>query len=154
MDDNTKPKVAYIGIVYDSYTPQVEACITRDLIGFQQKVKTKYRNAELVVVSDQDSMDRLLNALGIRRTYSLTMAKLWMQYKALDGEWPEIPGQYETVYQRNLFQKVKRPNIDPGEHSPYYLPEPGRVVPDIISLLRPAPNAYGLTDPTLALQWG
>lgn len=146
----SKPHTQYLGIAFDSYTPQIEAQITRDLIACQAIMGVEASTTDLVVVSDQENMDRLLDALLMRRTPALAMAKLWLQYKALDGEWPKVPETAETVYQRNLYQRVKAPNLDDGEHAPYYLPTPGRIVPDMISLLRPAPNGYAFADPWLA----
>ena len=142
MTTMNKPNTHYVGFVYDSYTPQVESQILKDIISFQATMGNRQKDTELVAVSSHDHMDKLLTVLGIRRTPALKLAKLWMQYKALDGDWPEVPDTARLVYQRNLYQRIRLPHIDPKEHASYYLPEPGRVVPDIISLLRPTPNAF------------
>ncbi|QRE00348.1 hypothetical protein [Burkholderia phage BCSR5] len=148
-------KPVYIGVVYNDYTPQVENQLTRDLIMVSGMVAM--RDRDIVIVSEDPRMDRLLSALNARRAYLPALPKVWFQYKT-DELQPQIPAEAPlevcTVVQRDLYQRVKEGHLDTAEQGAYYLPPQGRINPDVISLLRPAPNGFNYGDPMLTMMWG
>jgi len=139
-----KPEtIKYFGIIYDRYTPQVEGQILRDCLMLQEVArKTSYDQVTIVCTSDD--FDHLLDVLGMERTSDTTKTREWLVYKTGE-QWPQPPGDVETVVERDMEQKRKAPNmqvLDGLHNNGYYLPPQGRLSPDTISLLRPAPNGY------------
>ena len=149
MPDELLPR--YVGVVFDTYTPQVEGQLTRDVIAFQNS--PVMRDRELVIVCASDQPDRLLQALKVRRSPVLTLASVYIKYKT-EELWPEVPEHVTTEIERDLYQAVARPNLDPTPRPGYFMPPQGRPAPDSIGLKRPAPNGYAPIDPGVVLLWG
>lgn len=146
-------KPIYIGVVYNHYTPQVEAQLTRDLIHVLNL--HSMRGRDCVVVSQDGRLDPVIQSLGCRRAYLPKLPKTWFQYRTKE-DWPELvpearPGG--TVIQRDLYVPVKEGNLQEAEQGAYYLPPQGRISPDVISLLRPAPNGFAYPDPMISFIW-
>jgi hypothetical protein len=113
------------------------------------------RYDELVIVCDSDRADAVLKSIGLRRSNLPSAAKSWILYKTKE-EYPEEPEWCTTVTHRDLWQPRKAQNltvVDDDQNNGYYLPPQGRIAPDTISLLRPAPNGYVPTDPALVMIW-
>jgi hypothetical protein len=143
----------YYGLKWDDYTPAVEGQILRDCMALQAVAQG--RIDELVIVCDSDKADGVLKALGLRRLNLPQKARSWVLYKTKE-EYPEEPEWCRTVIHRDLWQPRKPDNLtvlDDEHTNGYYLPPQGRLAPDTISLLRPAPNGYIPTDPALVMIW-
>src|ERR1700676_2090375 len=126
----------YFGVVFDAYTPQVEAQLLRDTLALQRVAQNLKR--ELVIVCESDKPDRMLQAIGCRRVPTTELTKSWIMYKTRE-EWMEEPVDSETVVPRDLYQPVKQNKLrvlDEQHTNGYYLPPQGRLSPDTISLLR------------------
>lgn len=149
----TEVRRFYYGLKWDTYSPAVEGQILRDCMALQAVASHKYD--ELVIVCDSDKADPVLKSIGLRRTNLPQRAKSWILYKTGE-EYPEEPEWCNTVTHRDLWQEPKASNLqvnDDDEANGYYLPPQGRLAPDTISLLRPAPNGYVPTDPALIMIW-
>lgn len=145
----------YIGCIFDSYTPQVEGQLTRDIIALTGLAAKRHADEEIVIVCDSDKPDRLLDALNVRRVPTAQLARTWLVYRT-NEDWPEVPEFARTVIQRDLFVKVRRNTMrinGPAQSEGYYLPPQGRPRPDKIGMVRPAPNGYVPVDPALILLW-
>jgi hypothetical protein len=150
---NGKPKVAYMGVVYDQYTPAVEGQLLRDCLVLQSVARNKYN--EIVIICEDDSPDRMLAALGITRQGDPNLAKDWIMYRTRE-DWPEEPENTRTLIQRDLYQPIADSNMvvmEDGHNNGFYLPPQGRLSPDTLSLLRPAPNGYIPIPSALILMW-
>lgn len=151
---STNPRRIYCGIVFDEYTPQIENQILRDCL-LLQKVADKQKYDELVIVCESARPEAVLRGLGIRRVPLNKLAGSWLVYKT--GEyWPEVPGEPKLIYERDMQQKKTKSNLfdlSDDANIGYYLPPQGRLSPDTISLLRPAPNGYIPADPALLMLW-
>lgn len=147
-------KKVYVGIIFDEYTPPVEAQILRDCMMLQH---TASSSEEVVLVTDSNKVDRLLDSIGMRRVPTAKLAKLWILYKTQEY-WPEAPEWATTEVQRDMWVAKKDPKIlrevDEAESNGYYLPPQGRLSPDTLSLERPAPNGYVPTDPSIFMVYG
>ncbi len=151
--DPFKKKRLYFGLLFDDYTPQVEAQILRDCLAIQSMSYGKYD--ELVMVCDNPRVDAVLGGLGLRSVPTKSLTKRWFIYKT-KRDWPQEPEGSTLVIQRDLYQPVKEQILtvlDDQHTNGYYLPPQGRLKPDTISLLRPAPNGYVPLDPSLILLW-
>jgi hypothetical protein len=155
MDQAVKPiRRKYFGVIFDDYTPQVECQLLRDCLVLLE-VARKSRYDEVVIVCDNDKPDKLLDSLGMRRVPTKTLTKEWLIYKT-KPDWPEDPDDSRLVVQRDLYVKIKKIDLKvlkDTQTDGYYLPPQGRISPDTISLLRPAPNGYQPVDPALILIW-
>lgn len=143
----------YLGVIFDEYTPQVEAQLLRDCLAAQSVAD---RNEELVIACESDKADRMLESIGIRRVPLMSKARELLLYKT-EEFWPEYPEHIRTVILRDLYVPKKNPNVllevDPDQANGYYLPPQGRLSPDTLSLERPAPNGYIPLDPSMIMQW-
>jgi hypothetical protein len=143
----------YFGVIFDAYTPAVESQMLRDVMSLQRVAQNCKR--ELVVVCESDKPDRMLSAIGCRRVPTTQLTKSWIMYKTKQ-DWLAEPEDSEVVIPRDLYVPVKRGKLrvlDESHSNGYYLPPQGRLSPDTISLLRPAPNGYVMCDPWLVLNW-
>jgi hypothetical protein len=143
----------YFGVVFDAYTPQVESQMMRDVMALQRVAQNSKR--ELVIVCQSDRPDRMLSGIGCRRVPTAKLTRSWIMYKTKQ-DWMEEPENSEVIVPRDLYQPVKRGKLrvlDDSHSNGYYLPPQGRLSPDTISLLRPAPNGYVMVDPWLVLNW-
>jgi len=148
-----KPKVRHMGVLYDEYTPAVEGQLLRDCLVLQEVARHKYN--EIVIVCADQGPDRMLAALGLTRLSDPSLAKDWICYKT-KIDWPEEPENTRTLIQRDLYQPVQDRNMvvmDDQRNNGYYLPPQGRLSPDTLSLLRPAPNGYVPVSPFLIAIW-
>jgi len=129
----------YIGILFDEYTPQVESQILRDCMAMQHITD---RDEEVVLVTDSDKPDRVLEALGMRSVPTLKLAKTWIIYKTKEM-WPEAPEWAQTEIQRDLWQskkEMKLLQVDEAEANGYYLPPQGRLSPRLLKDRDPSPK--------------
>jgi len=145
----------YVAMKWTDYTPQVESQITRDVIALTSLAAKRNADEEIVIVSDSDKADKVIDALGVRRVPLLHLARIWLVYKTGE-EWPEVPETARHIIQRDMQVRVKRPNMrvnDNLQGDGYYLPPQGRPRPDKIQMIRPAPNGYSPVDPALIILW-
>ena len=84
----------YFGVVFDAYTPQVEAQMLRDTLALQRV--SQNLNRELVIVCESDKPDRMLSGLGCRRVPSPDLTKSWIMYKTGE-QWMEEPEDSEVI---------------------------------------------------------
>jgi hypothetical protein len=143
----------YFGVIFDEYTPAVESQMLRDCMALQRVAQNS--KCELVIVCESDKPDRMLQAIGLRRVPTTTLTKSWIMYKTRD-EWMEEPEGSDVVIPRDLYVSVRKNKLrvlDEEHTNGYYLPPQGRLSPDTVSLLRPAPNGYVMVDPWLVLNW-
>ena len=148
-----KPKIRYMGMFWDEYTPAVEGQMLRDCIVMLDLARHKYN--EVVIVCERDEPDRMLAGLGMTRSPRTELARDWICYK-VGPDWPSEPENTRLLVQRDLYQPKQADNLmvlDDQHTNGYYLPPQGRLAPDSISLLRPAPNGYVPTDPALIMLW-
>lgn len=148
-----KPRIKYMGILYDDFTPAVEGQILRDCLVMMGVARNKYN--ELIIVAPDDRPERVVNGLGLTLEVDPARAKDWVTYRTRE-EWPQEPEGTRLLVQRDLFMPVKDKNmvvLDEQHTNGYYLPPQGRLSPDTLSLLRPAPNGYIPTDPALLMLW-
>jgi len=139
-------------MIFDEYTPQVEAQILRDC---QALLSAAGRDEEIVIVCESDKPTRVLDAIGMRMIPTLPLPKTWILYKTQEY-WPTEPEWATTVIQRDLWQSVKEQKllqVDEKDSNGYYLPPQGRLSPDTLSLERPAPNGYVPVDPSMIAIW-
>lgn len=117
-----KPKILFMGVQFDRYTPAVEGQITRDCILLLSNARHKYQ--DMVVVCLTEEPKRAVEALGLTLDTDVSMAKNWIVYKTGEG-WPDVPDGTRTVVQRDLYAPTKRPDmqvLEPGQDTGYYLP--------------------------------
>lgn len=148
------PKRKYFGAIFDEYTPQVEAQLLRDCIVLLE-VARKQRYDEVVLVCESEKPDALLAAINMRRVTIPTLTTEWLVYRTQE-QWPMVPEGATLEVQRDLWVPTKNVQLTvmkDAQSEGYYLPPQGRISPDTISLLRPAPNGYIPADPALMLIW-
>jgi hypothetical protein len=139
----------FFGVKWDSYTPQVEAQLTKDLIA----MSTQARGLNFVMVCDSNEADRLLISMRVKRITASTFATMWIMYRTQEESHIEIPEHAVTILERDMSMDVAAPVIDPGTHSGYALTPQGRVAPDRIGINRPAPNSSAKPDYALIMLW-
>lgn len=142
----------YVGILFDQWTPQVEAQMLKDV---QQCRTVADSGEEVVVCCTSDKPDPMLRQLDTRRVPTIQMATFWIVYRTKE-DWPASPDWCTTEVHRDLYVPLKRsPLMHPDENNSngYYLPPQGRLSPDTLSLDRPAPNGYISVDPSLIMIW-
>jgi len=135
-----KPRIAYMGVQYSDYTPAVEGQMLRDCLTLMAHARNRY--SELVIVGFDSQPQRMLSGLGLTLLTKPELAKDWITYRTRE-DWPEEPENTRTLVQRDLFVPTADPKMmvmDDLKNKGYYLPPQGRLSPDTISLLRPAPN--------------
>jgi hypothetical protein len=139
---NVDKQVKFMGVLYDEYIPSVESQMLRDCLIMMNVARHKYRN--LIIVCPDPAPERMLNALGISRESDPSRTQDWISYRTQES-WPQEPPGARNIIQRDLYvPKPSGPQMqvnDPGING-YFLPPLGRLSPDTISLLRPAPNGY------------
>jgi hypothetical protein len=148
-----KPVVKYMRVLFDTYTPAVEGQMLRDCLVMMEVARHRYN--EVVIVCEDERPDRMLNGLGLTRLPEHPEAKDCIMYRTSE-QWPDEPEGIRTLIQRDLWVPVKDQNmtvLDEQHTNGYYLPPQGRLSPDTLSLLRPAPNGYIPTDPALLMLW-
>jgi hypothetical protein len=138
-----------IGLVWDKYTPQVEGQITRDFIAMQSEGP----RVQLLVVTPDDSADRLFAMLGVEKSLAPEIAKLWITYQT-GPEKVLAPEHAQTVIERDLFIPKARNNIDTGHHTGYYMKPQGRITSPSMNVHHPSPTHMGgQTDPIVIWLW-
>lgn len=136
-----------VGLIWDTYTPQVEAQIVRDVIAMQSS--TGNRPAQLRIWCLPDAM-RAITALGVEAGTSEDVT-LWVTYKT--GEEPvDAPEDALEIIERDLYVPHKESTLDDNPHSGYYLRPQGRIVNNKIRQLMPKHS--GPTNPILVMLWG
>lgn len=140
----------HFGIVWDAYTPPVEAQLTRDLIVIKNKLAS---STELVCCCESSLADRVLNSFGIIRMPPLTLATTWILYSVTPDTFIEAPEWATTVVKRDLEVTFTKPNIRDVELPGYYLAPGDRPAPPR-NLQMPSINNTGNSDPSLFLIWG
>lgn len=144
--------VKFFGVLYDNYTPAVESQMLRDCLIMMNVARHKYRN--LIIVCPDPSPDRMLAALGLERESDPSRTQDWISYRT-EEDWPQTPPGARNVIQRDLYlPKPNGPTMQVVDNdNGYYLPPQGRLSPDTISLLRPAPNGYAYAPPEMLMLW-
>jgi hypothetical protein len=133
---NNDVGVKFFGVIYDEYTPAVEGQMLRDCLIMMNVARHKYRN--LIVVCPDPAPERMLNGLGLDRESDPSRTQDWISYRTQE-DWPR------NIIQRDLYvPKPSGPQMQVNEdgNNGYYLPPQGRLSPDTISLLRPAPKQF------------
>lgn len=149
---NADKQVKFFGVLYDEYTPAVESQMLRDCLIMMNVARHKYRS--LIVVCPDPAPDRMLAGLGLERESDPSRTRDWISYRT-EEDWPQTPPGARNVIQRDLYMpKPSGPTMQVVENdNGYYLPPQGRLSPDTISLLRPAPNGYAYAPPEMLLLW-
>lgn len=151
----TASKRVYVGLLFDEYSPAVESQVMRDCMVMQGIAG---RDEEIVLITESDKLDKMLDSLGLRRIPTGKLAKMWILYRSQSDEWPAVPDWATTEVRRDLYVPKKNPNIlrqvSEQESNGYYLPPQGRLSPDTLSLERPAPNGYVPLDTSIFFVWG
>lgn len=138
-----------IQIIYDQYTPAVEAQITRDLIA----LKSTHPKSEFAVICASNDTERLLESFGIP-LYPKGTSHLTLVYKVSD-QWPDHPSETEaTVVMRDLYVYEDTLTVDGTPTVGYYMPEQGRSIPNQVDLVKRGPTGPGGVDPAILLLWG
>lgn len=143
-----------IGIIYDEYTPAVEAQLTRDIIALQNAHPRD--EFEVQCVGDEPSMDRLLNAFNIVRVTGGKPA-LYVVYRTTEW-WPEYPDERTaTVICRDLYIEDAAPRMSGEPSVGYYVPTTqGRPIrpQNPLNRMGHKGNGKGMVDPAIKLIWG
>lgn len=137
-----------IGLMWDQYTPAVEGQITRDIIAMQNMGP----QVDLMVVCSDNSADRLLNTLGVKRSAAEALAGLWITYRT-KAELLHAPEHATTVIERDLYVDSADTSLDSQPHPGYYMKPQGRIIPPSLNRHKPPPSHYGVTDPMVILLW-
>ncbi len=141
--------VAVCGLWWDVFTPAVEGQITRDIIALQSQGAVQ---TQLMVVCRDNSADRLLDALGVKRSVAHALASLWITYRTGEKR-VEAPEHAETVIERDLHVNDSSTQLDPTPKPGYYMRPQGRIKAPSNILQRPMPIHNGQTDPMIVLLW-
>lgn len=150
---NNDVNIKFFGVIYDEYTPAVEGQMLRDCLIMMNVARHKYRN--LIVVCPDPAPERMLNGLGLDRESDPSRTQDWISYRTGE-DWPQEPPGARNIIQRDLYvPKPSGPQMQVNEdgNNGYYLPPQGRLSPDTISLLRPAPNGFAYAPPEMLLLW-
>jgi hypothetical protein len=94
--------------------------------------------------------------LGLDRESDPSRTQDWISYRTGE-DWPQAPPGARNIIQRDLYvPKPSGPQMQVNEdgNNGYYLPPQGRLSPDTISLLRPAPNGFAYAPPEMLLLSG
>lgn len=142
----------HFGLVWDHYSPAVEAQIVRDVIAMQNFGGN--RPLELICCCEASNADPVLRSFSIKRIPTTGLATMWIGYSTTLDEEVEFPEHAKVVIKRDLAIQQSEPYLRDIERPGYYLPEPGRIGPDSLSIHKPAPNGYGFVDPAIVLLWG
>ncbi len=120
-----------VGVVWDNYTPAVEAQLLKDILALQAEA-TKWPGTELQIACRSSAVDRLLAVLHVIRSSDLSDVNIWRTYQtgADRVHLPEdVTASYEQVSECVLYvpPKPNRNNLqvikdDPG----YALKQGGR----------------------------
>ncbi len=145
---NDRP-IHTVGLWWDVFTPAVEGQITRDVIALQAQGSVQ---ADLMIVCRDNSADRLLDALGVKRGVTHALATLWITYRT-GQEHVEAPEHAATVIERDLHVEDASTQLDPTPAPGYYLKPQGRIKGPSSILQRPMPIHNGQTDPMVVLLW-
>jgi hypothetical protein len=135
-----------VGLKWNTYTPQVEGQVTRDLLALQSSF------GDFLVVTENSDADAVINALGLEHGIGAELATLWILYKT-EAIGPESPNPEVQTIERDLYAPTTRPNLDTDQKHGYYLKPQGRVGSPRISQ-NPMPTHHGPTDPMVILLWG
>lgn len=138
-----------VGLLWDTFTPAVEGQITRDIIALQSMGP---RLPQLMAICNDDSANRVLSALGVKRSNAQALATLWITYRTKE-DLVEAPEHATTVIERDLYVPKEAGNLDTNAHQGYYLKPQGRIKPESYNLNRPMPSHSGQTDPMIVLLW-
>jgi len=137
-----------IRLIYDTYTPAVEAQITRDLIA----MKNAQPKETLAVICEMNDCEKIANVLDIA-LYAQGTARLNIIYK-VGEQWPEHPdARDEIIIERDLYVSEEIISVDPNPSIGYYMPPQGRIIRDQVDLSRQGPKG-GSIDPAILLTWG
>ena len=80
----------FIGVLWDRYTPAVEARAFNHLMSLAEVYRTAPGGTPgLVVVSESGGVDRVCKKLGLPLTNNLEQANTWLVYEV--GSKPELP---------------------------------------------------------------
>jgi hypothetical protein len=146
--------VPYVmGLMWDHFTPQVQAQIVKDLIAIKNQPES--RNLTVYYEKDAPELKSLLVSMGIHRTPAKVLAGLWVLYQT--GPNPlEAPDTAKEVVVRDMQVHVKDPDVlDTGEQSGFYLAPQGRNISPTLDLNRPMPAWYpGGPTPDIVYLWG
>ncbi len=138
-----------VGLWWDDYTPAVEGQVVRDIIALQSQGPQKM---QIMAICRDDSADRTLDALGVKRGVTHALASLWIAYKTGPEE-VEVPEHAETVIVRDLFVDRKENLLDPTPRPGYFMAPQGRVKGPSSIYTKPMPTHSGPTDPMVILLW-
>lgn len=156
--------VTFICLLYDKYTPQVEAQILKDFIALTTCVAGQ--DDQYVVISDRIDSEKVLSSLGVQlitfETASesdLKSVSIILRYKVGDS-YPEVP---DVLYEKATFVTVDRDlkvrtvnqPIDMDVKPNPTLKEQGRPYVSPIDRLRSVrPNGPIFPDPAVVFLWG
>lgn len=143
--------VPYVmGLMWDHFTPQVQAQIVKDLIAIKNQPNS--RNLTVYYEKDAPELKSLLVSMGIHRTPAKVLAGLWVLYQTGPVAL-EAPESAKEVVVRDMQVHVKDPNVlDTAEQSGFYLAPQGRNISPTLDLNRPMPGWYP-GGPTADIVW-
>lgn len=156
--------VTFICLLYDKYTPQVEAQILKDFIALTSDIAGK--DDQFVVISDRIDSEKVLSSLGVRLcTFetadetALRSVSIVLRYKA-ESYYPEIPGVLSekaefAIVDRDMQMRSSNQVIELDEKPNPTLKEQGRPYVSPIDRLRSVrPNGPIFPDPAVIFLWG
>ena len=148
MGEAVMPTSNVVGLYYDTYGPNVQVQILRDLLALEVEF-----DGDFDVYDDKGMVPpQLLEDLHL--TKSGSPPTLAIRYRVGD-EWPKVPQGIEIV-DRDLHQENAPANLDTSQHVGYYLRPQGRDGASLTEryLSRAYPRGSGVTDTMLLLLWG
>jgi hypothetical protein len=144
-------KAPYVmGLLWDHWTPQVQAQVVKDLIAIKDQPKVS--SLAVYYEGDDPQVNSILNALQVARCPAKALAGLWILYQT--GVHPlEAPEHAAEVVERDMqIRSADADVLDTGEHSGFYLAPQGRNISPTLDLNRPMPAWYP-GGPTADLVW-
>lgn len=142
-----------MGLLWDHFTPQVQAQVVKDLIAIKDQPKS--RNLMAYYKSDDPAVETLIRSVGVERSQLAAPATLWVTYQTGSRD-IEAPEHAKEVVHRDMRIKHANPDVlDTEEHSGFYLAPQGRNIAPTLDLNRPMPaHQPAGTDPAIIYLWG
>lgn len=138
-----------VKLIFDVYTPEVEAQITRDLIA----VSNLDPKEVFSVICESDVCERLVSGFNMA-LFSTGTPNITIVYKTSEW-WPEHPDEESnTVVMRDLYRSKEEITIDPNSRPGYYLKDQSTLLPFKDRLAQIGPRGIGYLDPDILMTWG
>lgn len=142
-----------MGLIWDFYTPQVQAQIIKDLIAI--KNQPQCRDLMVYYEKDEPELASMLRAIQVNRTPSKVLAGLWVIYQTGVNQLEAPEFAKEVVYRDMQIHGTDPDILDTAEQSGFYLAPQGRNISPTLDLNRPMPSWYPGGPPGYIINlWG